>query len=134
MALSATGDTLAVGTFDEDSSATGIGGDQANDSAPSSGAAYVFARTGETWSQEAYIKASNTGADDFFGMSVALSASGDTLAVGAYQEDSQATGIHGNEADNSADGSGAMAGYAPSRGSDALRRCCSRSTSAKRYT
>ena len=37
-------------------------------------------RSGNTWSQQAYLKASNTGADDKFGRSVALS--GDTLVVG----------------------------------------------------
>ncbi|MEX1363042.1 MAG: FG-GAP repeat protein, partial [Nannocystaceae bacterium] len=45
-----------------------------------------------------YVKASNTGASDLFGWSVALSGDGSTLAVGAYQEDSNATGIGGNQA------------------------------------
>ena len=46
------------------------------------GAAYVFVRSGTTWSQQAYLKASNTGFFDFFGHSVAVS--GDTVVVGAY--------------------------------------------------
>lgn len=37
-----------------------------------------------------YLKASNTGAGDRFGFSVALSGDGNTLAVGAYGEDSSA--------------------------------------------
>ncbi len=45
------------------------------------------------WSQQAYIKASNTDAQDNFGNAVALS--GDTLAVSAFLEDSAATGIDG---------------------------------------
>jgi hypothetical protein len=49
--------------------------------------------------QQAYLKASNTGGDDFFGSSVAVS--GDTIVVGAFSEDSSATGINGDEADNS---------------------------------
>jgi trimeric autotransporter adhesin len=108
VALSADGNTLAVGAYGEDSSATGIGGDQTNNSASSSGAVYVFARSGSTWSQQAYVKASNTGAGDCFGSSVALSADGDTLAVGAYNEASSATGIGGVQTNNSAPSSGAV--------------------------
>ena len=55
-----------------------------------------------------YIKASNTNADDYFGFSVALSADGSTLAVGAAREASNATGIGGNQADNSASTAGAV--------------------------
>ena len=55
--------------------------------------------------QRAYIKASNTSVDDSFGGSIALSRG--TLAVGAPGEDSAATGIDGNQTDNSADGAGA---------------------------
>ena len=67
---------------------------------------YVYTRDGAgTWSQQAYVKASSTGADGF-GTSVALS--GDTLAAGATAEDSAATGINGDEADNSARNAGAV--------------------------
>ena len=41
----------------------------------------MFVRSGSTWSQQAYLKASNTGAEDRFGNSVAVS--GDTVVVGA---------------------------------------------------
>jgi hypothetical protein len=58
--------------------------------------------------QQAYLKASNTGGGDEFGRSVALSANGSTLAVVADVEASAATGIGGNQADNSASGSGAI--------------------------
>jgi hypothetical protein len=92
----------------EDSNATGINGNQADDSAPDSGAVYVFTRSGGVWSQQAYVKASNTGPGDSFGFSLALSADGNTLAVGAYLENSNATGIGGNQADNSALDSGAV--------------------------
>ena len=61
-------------------------------------------RTGAAWSQQAYVKASNTGADDYFGSSVALSANGSTLAVGAVGEASAATGIGGDQTDNTAAG------------------------------
>jgi hypothetical protein len=55
--------TLAVGaTVEEDSNATGIGGNQADDTAGGSGAVYVFERDEQgAWSQQAYVKASNTG-------------------------------------------------------------------------
>jgi len=108
LALSAEGSTLAVGALRESSNATGIGGNQADNSATGAGAVYVFTRVGSTWSQQAYIKASNTNADDYFGSSLALSSDGSTLAVGAYGEDSNATGVGGNQADNSATGAGAV--------------------------
>jgi len=107
-ALSADGNTLAVGAFGEDSKATGVNGDQWDNSSGSSGAVYVFTRSGVTWSQQAYIKASNTGLEDFFGVSVALSGDGDTLAVGAQFEDSKASGLNGNQWDNSSSSSGAV--------------------------
>ena len=88
--IALSGDTLAVGAFHEDSGATGIDGNQGDSSAPESGAVYVFIRNGAVWTQQAYIKASNTDTKDRFGISLALS--GDTLAVGAYLEDSNATG------------------------------------------
>ena len=76
--------------------------------APLSGAVYVFTRNGATWSQQAYVKASNTQAGDFFSLSASLSDDGNTLAVGALSEDSNASGIDGNQADNSAAASGAV--------------------------
>jgi hypothetical protein len=100
------GDTLVVGAFGEDSAAQGVGGNQTDDSFPESGAVYVFRRTGAAWQQEAYLKASNTGPDDRFGASVALS--GDTLAVGARTESSAAEGVGGNEDNDAAEGSGAV--------------------------
>jgi hypothetical protein len=99
------GDTLIVGAHFEDSNATGINGDGNDDSAAHSGAAYVFARSGVTWTQQAYLKESNTDAGDQFGTSVAIS--GDTIIVGANGEASNATGINGNQSDNSAQAAGA---------------------------
>jgi hypothetical protein len=45
------------------------------------GAAYVFARSGETWAQQQKLTASGGAAGDYFGWSVAIS--GDTVVVGA---------------------------------------------------
>ena len=104
-ALAIDGDTIVVGAVFEQSNATGVNGNQADDSAGQAGAAYVFVRSGTTWAQQAYLKASNTEANDTFGF--AASVSGDTIVVGAVQEDSNATGIGGNQADNSASAAGA---------------------------
>ena len=98
-------DTLVVGARGEDSNATGVGGDQTNNLASFSGAAYVFTRTGTTWSQQEYLKASNTDSTDFFGEAVALY--GNTILIGAPSEDSNAVGVDGNQADNSVFSSGA---------------------------
>src|SRR5262245_44865460 len=108
VALSADGRTLAVGAQMEESAATGVNGNQNDHSVFSAGAVYVYARTGDRWAQQAYVKASNPGADDQFGFAVALSADGSTLAVSAPFEDSAATGINGNQADNSMANSGAV--------------------------
>ena len=99
--IALSGDTLVVGADTEGSNATGIDGDQNNNSAAVAGAVYVFTRDGAgVWSQQAYIKPSNTDAGDRFGFSVALS--GDTLVVGAIYEDGAATGINGVQSDNTA--------------------------------
>ena len=120
VAVSADGNTLAVAAFWESSGATGVNGNQADKSIPQSGAVYVFTRSGGTWTQQAYIKASNTGMaavggvpgdGDQFGFSVALSGDGNTLAVGATNEDSNASGINGSQADDSATGAGAVYVY-----------------------
>src|SRR5262249_58954413 len=88
-----------------------------DNSIPEAGAVYIFTRTGTTWSQQAYVKASNTGepgvgdqfADgDRFGFSIGLSADGNTLAVGAIAEDSGAKGIDGDQSDNSQANAGAV--------------------------
>lgn len=99
------GDTLAVGAPLEDSAGRGTAGTGGDNSATDAGAVYVFVRTGATWTQEAYVKASNTGTGDRFGWSVALDA--DTLAVGALLEDSAGTGTSGTGADNDAADAGA---------------------------
>lgn len=108
IALSGDGNTLAVGARAESSAAAGINGNQTDASAFSSGAVYVFARAGDRWVQQAYLKASNPGINDQFGHLVALSADGNILAVSAPFEDSRATGVDGDQADNSLEQSGAI--------------------------
>ena len=116
VALSADGNTMAVSAYFEASATRGVNGNQNDDSIPQAGAVYVFTRRGATWTQQAYIKASNTGEagtegnfgdGDQFGFSVSLSDDGNTLAVGANAEDSNARGINGNQNDNSMQSAGA---------------------------
>jgi hypothetical protein len=104
------GDTIAVGSPREDNASAGIGPADAN-GASGSGAVYIYARSGNTWSRQAYIKASNPEANDGFGTSVAID--GDYLVVGATGEDSDVTGVTNgtpNEAsvNNNAANSGAV--------------------------
>ncbi|GAK74740.1 probable outer membrane secretion protein -rhodobacter capsulatus [Nonlabens ulvanivorans] len=109
IAISGDGNTMAVGgAYREESNATGINGDQNDNSNFNSGALYIFTRTGTTWTQQTYIKASNAEAGDEFGFSVSLSGDGNTMAVGAWFEDSNATNINGDQNNNSNNRSGAV--------------------------
>ncbi len=121
LSLSGDGNTLAVGAASENSETRGVfqgatgGADNFNREClavacvSATGAAYVFSRDDSSggWSQQAYIKAHNTGTfpasgitgtsrqspvADAFGFSVSLSSDGNTLAVGAPGENSADTG------------------------------------------
>jgi hypothetical protein len=111
------GDTVAVGAASllqfggEASNAKGVNGNQSNNSAPKSGAAYVFARSGPTWFFRDYIKASNTDSNDFFGESLAVS--GEFLVVGGAREASNATGVNGDQSNNSLSFAGAAYVFGP---------------------
>jgi alpha-tubulin suppressor-like RCC1 family protein len=71
------GDTVVVGARDEDT-----GGSAA-------GSAYVFVRSGTTWSQQAILRAGNAGASDQFATGVAIYK--DTIVIGAPTEDTTAS-------------------------------------------
>ncbi len=58
---------LVVGAPGEDSGSLGVDGNQVSNTALDSGAAFVFRRSGDTWTQEAYVKPSNTTEADGFG-------------------------------------------------------------------
>ena len=60
------------------------------------------------WTQQAYLKASNTEADDEFGWAISLSGSGSVLAIGAPGEASSVDGIGGNQNTNLAPRAGAV--------------------------
>jgi hypothetical protein len=106
MSVAISGDLIVVGAPFEDSNATAINGNGSNNSALDAGAAYVFRRTGTAWTQEAYLKASNANAGDYFGTTVAIS--GDTIAVGADGEQSDATGVNPSQASNALTYAGAV--------------------------
>ena len=110
VALSGDGSTLAVGSEGEASAATGVSTNSTDTSEPFAGAAYLFNESGSTWSQTAYVKASNTRANAIFGKSVALSGDGTTLVVGSTGESSGATGVNNaspGQGDTTANNSGA---------------------------
>lgn len=72
--VSVYGDTALVGAPNDN---TTVGTD--------TGSAYVFTRSGTSWTQQAQLAASDAGASDYFGCSVSLF--GDTALIGAYQDD-----------------------------------------------
>jgi hypothetical protein len=70
--VAVSGDTAVIGARLEDTGGSGAG------------AAYVFTRTGGSWTQQAKLMASDAQSSDYFGGSVAVS--GDTAVIGAYAE------------------------------------------------
>ena len=71
--VSISDDTALVGAYQDDDAGT------------NSGSAYVFTRSGSTWTQEAKLTADDGAASDNFGISVSIS--GDTALVAAYLDD-----------------------------------------------
>ena len=109
--ISGDGNILAVGASREDSCSIGIDGDQTDNGCNDSGVVYVFSRSAGVWSQQAYIKASNTNAGDSFGGSISISNDGNTLGIIARGEDSCATGINGDQTNNGCTFAGAVYVY-----------------------
>lgn len=71
VAINSTGDYAIVGAYLEDTGGS------------SSGAAYIFTRSGTTWTQQQKIKGSDSVNGDNFGISVAINETGDYVIVGA---------------------------------------------------
>ena len=69
-------------------------GARSEDTSPASdqGAAYVFSRTGTSWSQDQKLLASDKETSDQFGQSVDISEDGNYAIIGAYLEDENGTG------------------------------------------
>src|SRR6266850_2570026 len=108
IAMSGDANTMAIGAPFESGGAAGVNGNQSDNSVYAAGAVYVYVRQGQSWTQQAYVKASNPGLNDHFGSSVALSRDGSTMAVAAHWEASAATGINGNQKDDSIPQAGAV--------------------------
>ena len=102
--VSISGDAAVVGAPGDWSEGTGVGAGKDALSAQYSGAAYVFTRSGTDWSEKAYVKATNTATSDHFSR---VSIHGEAVVVGAPWEDSNATGIGGDQGNNSSMDSGA---------------------------
>ena len=137
LALSGNGATLAVGVPTEDSASTGTfaPGDARyqdalnNSGSANSGAVTVYRRSDSAWRVEAFVKAPVAGDFDQFGVALALSDDGATLAVGAPFEDSAYTGAFAptdgdyqdaldSEVDSGNHNSGAVTVYRRSEGND----------------
>ena len=101
------GNLLAVGASREDSVSTGINGAQDDNTLPETGAVYMFRFSSGSWTQQTYIKASSSNPDDRFGYIVNLSSDGNTLAVGAINEDGSSPGVNGT-VNNGVQNSGAV--------------------------
>ena len=71
--VSISGDTVIVGSYMDD------------DAGGNSGSAYIFTRSGSTWTQQQKLTASDAAMADHFGYSAAIS--GDTAIVGAVADD-----------------------------------------------
>ncbi len=82
--LSTDGTTALLGAYGESDTGT-----------TSNGAAYVFTRSGTTWTQQAKLLASDKANTDLFGISVTLSNDGNTALIGAYLEDDSGTSGNG---------------------------------------
>ena len=108
VAISGDGQTIAIGAPREDSAATGIDGDALDNTKTDSGAVYIYVRSGATWALQAYVKASNSDANDQFGSEISLSANGNTLAVVAGNEASCSPGVNATQTDNGCFGAGAV--------------------------
>lgn len=107
--LSSDGSVLAVGSPRDDSEAEGVSENWDNSSAPAAGAVLMYQRDQATgWDMTNYVKASNTDANDTFGRTLVLSADGETLAVAATGEDSRATGVGGDQSDDTGNNAGAI--------------------------
>jgi hypothetical protein len=82
--ISGDGNTAIVGALGEDAV---VG----TNTLFNAGAAYIFTRSGTTWTQQKKIQASDKQGDDEFGRSVAISGDGNTAIAGAAKEDTGGT-------------------------------------------
>ena len=77
ISVAVNGDTAVIGAYLDDD----LGGQ--------SGSAYVFARSGATWTQQAKLNANDGAVGDRFGYSVSVD--GDTVVISAHRDDDRGT-------------------------------------------
>jgi hypothetical protein len=85
VALSSDGNTALIGAYSDDA------GSNANQ-----GSATIFTRTGASWTEQRILTQSNGAADDWFGVSVALSSDGNTALIGARFDDAGSNADQGS--------------------------------------
>ena len=72
VALSDSGDTALIGAYVDDV-----------DTKVNQGSAYIYQRSGSSWSEQAHLTSTDGTAEDYFGRSVSLSGNGNTALIGA---------------------------------------------------
>ncbi len=108
--LSGDGSTLIVPASQESSNFAGVGG-LSHRTLPgqvTAGAAFVFSRSGSTWTFASFVKQPHPDHRDSMGGGVAVDETGTVLALAARFEDSDARGFGGDQSDNSQDSAGAV--------------------------
>ena len=121
VSISGDGNIIAVSAPWEQSNSIFDVADQNNNALSQAGAVYIFENNIlDNWVQTKYLKASNTTpaigniltvSGDSFGRAISISNDGNLLAVGAYNEDSNTTGMNGDNTNNSTEQSGAVFTY-----------------------
>jgi trimeric autotransporter adhesin len=131
ISLSKDGSVLAVGAPSESSNAQGVGGNQLDNNAKSSGAVYVFTKNNTTWSSPQYLKPSNTVAAAYFGAALAMSADGRTLIVGASGDTHNGQGVNPPNSNTTMDATGAAYVFIKN-GSDWMQQAFLKSSNAEK--
>ena len=75
VSISADGAYAVIGAYGDDAGANS-----------NQGSAYIFVRSGTSWTQQAKLVASDGAASDYFGWSVSISADGAYVVIGAYAD------------------------------------------------
>lgn len=108
MALTPDGTVLGIAAPGDTSSGTGVDADATQGAALQAGAVHLYRLAGAQFAHTRYLKAPNTGSGDLFGDVIDIAADGLTIAVGATREGSAASGIGGDQSDNSSAARGAV--------------------------
>jgi hypothetical protein len=110
LAFDRSGNTLAIGDYYGYAGGAGVS-DTIQITGITGGAVFLYARTSSTtnrWQFRKQVKAPNADYGDGFGLRIAFCGTAATLAIGAVWESSAATGVDGNQLDNSVSTAGAV--------------------------